>query len=193
MQYDDQVMNQIHHARIPERFTEADLRSREGPMVDIARNFVANWPHTDSMLLTGPTGTGKTHVACATVNEIHHIHSDLHTQALFFNLNTDLPKVLDMRYFKRYDEYRNTMQALETRDLLIVDDLGHVPTVEWAKDVIYRIYEARYQNGFATITTLNGNYLLGEDGLPDLSPLSALFNEPFIRRLVDTSPYTFCG
>lgn len=187
--YPEHIMEAIESAGIPIRFRKANLVwAKVGPTVKACRKYVNTFMDGDlqGMILAGDTGSGKTHYACATANEILKcFRDDYDVQVKFFNINVDLSRLLDMRYFKRYDDYAVQIRALETSDLLIVDDLLHVPSVEWAKEVIYRIYEARYANKLRTITTLNAPVL--DDGTPDWEALRQVFNDPLTRRIVDSA------
>lgn len=149
------------------------------------RGYVNSFKQSHAgMIFAGATGKGKTHYACAVANEIiHHWGKTSDVSVKFFNMNLHLPLLLDNRYFKRYDDYARTIRTLENCDLLIVDDLLHVANVEWAKEVLYRIYEARYSKELRTITTLNLNpFADGNDA--DWSAISNMFNDAFMRRVV---------
>lgn len=187
----EEVLGLSRAAGIPSRFREANLhvKNASGDIADVCRKFVRSWPDGDhGMLLAGPTGLGKTHFACATVNELFRRWSlVMDVEVFYFNVNTNLPEVLDMRYFRRYDSYTMMLRKLTEYDLLIVDDLLHVSDHEWSKDILYRIYEARYASGLRTITTLNANITQSDDGSLDWGPVLDTFNEPFMRRLVETS------
>ena len=186
----EEVQIRASRAGIPKRFRSATLhQSVTGPMADMGREYVETFmAHDDGMILTGGTGIGKTHIACAVCNEIMRtwgMQTDI--EVAFFNVNTDLPRLLDNRMFRRYDSYSATMRKILKADLLVVDDLLHAPDVEWAKEIFYQIYEARYSGELRTITTLNLNLEIGDDGYPDWSPVSETFNEPFMRRLADST------
>jgi len=171
---------------IPERFRHAHLHeSVTGDVPDQLRQYVVDFP-VESVILAGSTGIGKTHYACALVNELIRIHNATGFTGHYFNTAVHLPKVLDNRAFKRYDIYASQMAKLENSDVLILDDLLHVPGAEWAREVLYRIYEARYASGLRTITTLNANVITGDDEL-DWSSISDIFNDAFMRRVVESA------
>ncbi len=176
--------------RIPNKFAQANLRdwgeSDEDYTADLCRTYVT-WfdTGTDGMLFSGPTGFGKTHYACAVINELIRVWSgELAISAFYFNLNADLPRLLEDKQFRRDAAYNSTLTKLLHSDILIVDDLLHVSNQEWAKAVLYRIYEARYASGLRTITTLNAKIEEGDEGL-DWSPISDVYNDAFMRRVVE--------
>lgn len=175
-------------AGIPKRFRQAHLYEQSGAIAEVCRKYVIDWPQETGMVLVGSTGFGKTHYACATVNELLRCWSDVRdVSAYYFNVNTTLARALDSRYFRRYDAYTSIVRNMTQCDILIVDDLLHVPNQDFAKDVLYRIYEERYASLLPTITTLNADILDGDDGALDWGPVSDTFNEPFMRRLVETA------
>lgn len=191
--FEDSTVRLIEAAHVPTRFREANLHkrfsSKSGMAMDKCREYAKEFPNLDhSMILAGSTGSGKTHMACATGNEILRIWApQMPMDIKFFGVVTTLPMLLDSRYFRREEQYTKTMLACLHADLLIVDDLLHVPDVEWAKEVLYRIYESRYQNRLPTITTLNVPKL--EDATDPFETVSTTFNEPFMRRLVENASH----
>lgn len=189
--FSPRTLRVIEDSGIPYKFWNVTLRKADAelPIVKSLRDYVTHFLDTqEGMIFMGPTGAGKTHYACAVANEVLRVwRFDTDVHVVFFNTNVQLHQVLDSRYFRRYDPYNTHIQKLERCDLLIVDDLLHVSSTDWAKDVLYRIYEARYQNGLRTITTLNANIETGDDGILDWSPISTIFNDPFMRRVVDSA------
>lgn len=150
------------------------------------QDYVLQYPHNYWMLVLGTSGSGKTRRACATVNEILRGHSDTNAiTARYFNINTDLPKILDARHFRKTDVYNTLLTNALDASILIVDDLLQVPGASWAKETVFRIYEHRYASGLPTITTVNLPVAPG--GLLDPSPINQAFDEPFCRRLLQNS------
>ena len=175
--------------RVPKRFQQAHLHeSDESWMAQVCRKYVMEFPvNPYGIIFAGDTGLGKTHYACAVLNELLRIYSQTWAlTAFYFNLSQDLPALLDRKAARDYDSYQHVIYALENVDVLIVDDLLHISSQEWVKEVLYRIYEARYANAFRTITTLNAKIESGDAGL-DWSPISETYNDAFMRRVVDSA------
>lgn len=185
----EEVKKLSRKANIPRRFSDASLHAKyaKGELANLCREYVKAWPeNSDGMILAGHSGLGKTHYACAVANELLRFWSkSLDMEIYYFNANTDLPKLLDMRYFRRYTPYQEMMTKLTEFELVIIDDLLQTMDQDWGKEILYRIYEARYANGFRTITTLNAKISRGDDGDLDWSPISDHFNEAFMRRVVE--------
>jgi DNA replication protein DnaC len=103
------------------------------------------------LVLVGPVGCGKTHLAAAIAN--HYL--SLGGRPFFVNV----PELLDhlrstyapgsaVTYDERFEEVRNA-------ELLILDDLGTESSSEWAREKIYQIFNRRYNSGAPTVVTMN--------------------------------------
>ncbi len=108
------------------------------------------------LFLTGPVGTGKTHMAACLVNEL--ISREI--RVLFGN-------VLDLlgRLRRSYDEDAQEeewriLDELSTVPLLVIDDLGKEKVSEWVEQTLYRIVDMRYRNNRPMVVT--SNYMLSE-------------------------------
>jgi hypothetical protein len=120
-----------------------------------AREGTALWLGNDcqppTLLLSGPTGTGKTHAAIgATGRLLDRGHS------VYFTTATELLQTL-----------RETFEPGEKRSLedvikvplrtgvLVLDDLGAEKQTEFAHEQLFRIVNSRYSGGRITIVTTN--------------------------------------
>lgn len=103
------------------------------------------------LVLVGPVGCGKTHLAAAIANQY------LADGGRPFFVN--VPELLDhlrstfapgstTTYDERFEEVRNA-------ELLILDDLGTESSTEWAREKIYQIFNRRYNVGAPTVVTMN--------------------------------------
>ncbi|GAA1892313.1 ATP-binding protein [Streptantibioticus ferralitis] len=117
--------------------------ARRGPVgaPDLARG--------GSLLIAGPTGTGKTYQAYGAVRGLLAAGVRLRWQAL---TASDLYAAQRPRHGS--DSERD-LQALMRCPLLIVDDLGAAKTSEWTEELTYRLVNYRYEQLLPTVFTTN--------------------------------------
>lgn len=106
--------------------------------------LLANRSGAGSLLLLGPTGTGKTHQAVGALRECV-IRSAKARRPLSWqftthpNLNAALRPAVDDGHLMAYD-------AAERTDLLVLDDLGAGKATDWTAETLYRLIDARWSN-----------------------------------------------
>lgn len=142
--------------RIPARYRDAELtdpavlawasglveaaRARRGiPRIDRGR----------SLMLLGPTGTGKTHTAYAAIRALALSGASC---PWLFTTAADLYARLRPRHGvdseQVFDTYTNVC-------LLVLDDLGAAKGTEWNEEVNYRLINHRYEHEQPTLITSN--------------------------------------
>ncbi len=104
------------------------------------------------LLLSGPVGVGKTHLAVAIGK--HAIESEK-LQVLF----TVVPDLLDhLRASfdpKAETAYDERFMAVKDSQLLILDDLGTENATPWAREKLFQIINHRYTEQLPTVITTN--------------------------------------
>lgn len=104
------------------------------------------------LVLVGPYGSGKTHLAAAVANHA------LRTQHMrpIFAVVPDLLDYLRATFAPDSDSsYDKRFHAVRTTDLLILDDLGTENTTPWAREKLFQIVNHRYMERLPTVFTTN--------------------------------------
>lgn len=125
----------------------------------ICRAYVETWPEQcrkgGSLVLTGLTGNGKSHLACAIGNAV--IAEHLCTVA--FGTLSDY----GMEIRSTYSSARGgrtelqVVQTLRSVDLLVIDDIGAQDTSDAERKLLFALIDGRWRDDKATIVTSNLN------------------------------------
>jgi len=115
--------------------------------LDEIRKFAENpqgW-----IVLAGPVGSGKTHLACAVANyRISMGHSAFYITAseLLDHLRSTFSPSSDVEYDETFEQIKNS-------PLLILDNLNYSATTAWAKGKLEQLLEHRFNGKMPTLIT----------------------------------------
>jgi DNA replication protein DnaC len=140
------------------------------------REFVDCYPKVErGLLYMGSVGTGKTHLAVATLKELIVTKG---TQGLYVNF-LDLVQQLQMSFDGGGASREEILGPVTDAELLVLDELGAGRLTEWVRDLLYYVINSRYMATRVTIFTTN--YLdapqliqgaaRGSDGSGDYRPV----------------------
>ncbi len=131
------------------RREEPGSRKRFRVALDQARRF-AEQPE-GWLVLLGPPGCGKTHLAAAIANQRLG-----NGDPAIFSVVPDLLDHLRLAYSPNsevgYDELFETFKSTE---LLILDDLGTQSSTPWAQEKLFQLFNHRYHAQLPTVITTN--------------------------------------
>ena len=149
-------------------FANTDL---EGPLPDItsqqmfAEGMTAAAKFAEEpegwLVLTGPSASGKTHLAVAIANRCIE-----RNQTVFFIVAADLLDHLRAAYspdsIVSYDEL---FEQVRNVPVLILDDLSLSNATAWAQEKLFQVINHRYNNALPTVITVRGPLQRLDDGL----------------------------
>ena len=145
-------------AQVPETFADVTLSGyRRVPGTEEAFEIVKgyllnrkeNFRAGKGLLLSGPCGTGKTHLGCAILN----CALNDGYRAIYQNV----PEMLDILQPEHADgeEQGELIAAACHAGVLLLDDLGAEKASEWTQKQLTIIIDARYRGNRPTIITTN--------------------------------------
>lgn len=101
---------------------------------------------SDSLLLSGGVGTGKTHLAAA----IAHYAIERGVITKFGNVTDIFQSLRDA-----FTTDEDILSEVKSVPLLVLDDLGKEKHSEWSTETIYSIVNYRYEHMLPTVITTN--------------------------------------
>ncbi len=146
-------------ARIPPRYGRCELANFEQETDSqreawrSARVFVDAFPVVDKgLLLHGPQGVGKTHLAVGILKEVIRSKG---ARGYFFETRELLRLVRDTYNQSVEETEMDVLRPVLEADMLVLDDLGAERTSEWVQETLGLVVNTRYNARRATVFTSN--------------------------------------
>jgi DNA replication protein DnaC len=156
----DRLKRRSHLGALADRTFENFLPSGRAPLSEQARRRLAQsleecrryaedppfW-----LLLSGPPGCGKTHLAAAIANRQMELDVEV-----FFSVVPDLLDHLRATFGPGSDvTYDELFETIKSSPMLILDDLGTQSSTQWAQEKLFQILNHRYTTNLPTVITTN--------------------------------------
>jgi len=154
----------MERARIPKRYEHCDFESfstdigapQQQQSLKKAKlqveGFLRDYPASEQgLLLAGPSGVGKTHLAVAALKElIRRGH-----EGLFCDYRELLKEIQASYNAASESTEMGILEPIRTAEILILDDLGASKPSDWVRDIVGIVLNARYNEKRTTIITTN--------------------------------------
>jgi DNA replication protein DnaC len=158
---DDIRSNPFEKSRVPNRYLNCHLNSykpdakheSQKRAVAYAMRFIKEFPAVDQgLLLMGPVGVGKTHLAVSILKGLTERGG---FSCLFYEFGGLLKQIQDS-----YNSFTQTSELgvlipVLTTDVLVLDELGASKPTDWVRDTMAHIINTRYNDQKHTIFTTN--------------------------------------
>ncbi|HVO58648.1 MAG TPA: ATP-binding protein [Dongiaceae bacterium] len=166
----ERALRTVERARIPKRYEHCDFESYVTDLADgkvwtaqhsqslkqaklVTQGFVRDYPGASEkgLLLMGPSGVGKTHLAVAALKDLLRRGH----QGVFCDYR-ELLKEIQASYNPASESTEmRILEPIRTAEILVLDDLGASKPSAWVLDIIGLLLNARYNERRVTILTSN--------------------------------------
>ncbi len=126
--------------------------------VQLAREFAGKYPQTRGFVLSGPVGTGKTHLLCATLK---HLALELGARVAYVEISLLYAQI--RRGFQDGKSGGEIIQPLSQVDVLAIDELGKGRGSAFELDTLDELIARRYNSGRVTLFATNYSLKSPED------------------------------
>lgn len=141
-------------------------------MYFFCQNYAHNFSeHSESLLMIGNTGLGKTHLSLSIAKEV----IKRGTNVIYGSI-INLLSQAEKEHFGRSKGDTDTLEALTNADLIILDDLGSESQNSFYEMTLYNIINTRINLGKPVI--ISTNYSMNE--------LSERYNDRILSRIIGT-------
>lgn len=145
---DQELTNFIENLEEKDNFDRTTYKKIDSKITNLIEKYLAKFPNTvKQVILSGPTGTGKTYCAKLIEHELKTKNFNVH----FTNTFNLIKRMKDNLFGQDASAPRDFFEC----DLLIIDDLGAEPSIKNSDDLLYTVINERYANNLPILITTN--------------------------------------
>src|ERR1700682_1799474 len=149
----------LEAARIPRRYAnctienfKSEINKTQSNSLYYAKALVRDYPYLDrGLLLMGPVGVGKTHLAVAILRGL----IGKGVPCLFYESGALLKRIQDSYNPVSKTSEMRVLAPVSEAEVLVLDELGATVPTDWVRDTLYQIINTRYNQKKLTIFTTN--------------------------------------
>jgi len=148
----------LDRARLPRRYERCHwnnyqpANSTQRAALELSMQLAMDFPNTDEgLLLTGPVGVGKTHLAVSILKGL----AERGFSCLFYEFGTLLKEIQDSYNPTTKTSELSILRPVLEADVLVLDELGASKPTDWVRDTMTHIINTRYNDRRLTVFTTN--------------------------------------
>lgn len=150
--------NLLARVKLPRRYEDCHFHNYKpnNPSQERAFKFATRlameYPAVDQgLLLTGPVGVGKTHLAVSILKGL----TERGFKCLFYEFGSLLKEIQDSYNSNTRTSELAVLSPVLNTDVLVLDELGASKPTDWVRDTMAHIINTRYNEQKLTIFTTN--------------------------------------
>jgi DNA replication protein DnaC len=148
----------LDRAKLPRRYERCHwnnyqpVNSTQRAALELSMQLAMDFPNTDEgLLLTGPVGVGKTHLAVSILKGL----AERGFTCLFYEFGTLLKEIQDSYNPNTKASELSILRPVLEADVLVLDELGASKPTDWVRDTMAHIINTRYNDRRLTVFTTN--------------------------------------
>lgn len=148
----------LDRARLPRRYERCHWNnytpqnSTQRAALELSMQLAMDFPNTDEgLLLTGPVGVGKTHLAVSILKGL----AERGFSCLFYEFGSLLKEIQDSYNPNTKASELSILKPVLEADVLVLDELGASKPTDWVRDTMAHIINTRYNDRRLTVFTTN--------------------------------------